>query len=402
VTVLGGLLARSEERAIQATTWGTWQGDDFLPTWSGANVDNDSAIRHLTVYGCARFIADGIGTLPVDTFRSTSDGPVPLSNPRWLEEPFGDLDRVAWCGQVLLSLLLAGNAYCWRDFTPSGQLTLRPLNPDQVSVRADGGRKLYTIAGNGPFDSMRVLHIPGLMWPGSDVGLSPVEMARQTVGIGMSAEEFGARFFGQGAVMSGVIEVPADQPPEKSREMAKGWARHHSGKAKSHLPGVLTGGATWKQTSITNEQAQFLDTRKFTASQIASQMFLIDPAEMGLPVDGSSLTYANLEQRNARKVQVTFLPWLVRLERALSAELAAPRYVKFNVGGLLRGDMKTRFDSYRVALGPDVPFMEPNEARAFEDWQPLPEEALVVAAPEPRSRRVERDELGQVVRVVEE
>jgi phage portal protein BeeE len=98
-------------------------------------------------------------------------------------------------------------------------------------------------------------------------------------------------------------------------------------------------------------------------------MFQIDPAEMGLPVDGSSLTYANLEQRNARKVQVTFLPWITRLETALTSMLPRPQYVKLNVNGLLRGDTKTRFEAYGVGI--DKKFILPNEARDFEDWAPI-------------------------------
>src|SRR5690606_30345444 len=111
--------------------------------------------------------------------------------------------------------------------------------------------------------------------------------------------------------------------------------------------------------------------RKFTAAQIASEMFLLDPTEMGYPVEGSSLTYANQEHRNTRRVQVTYLPWITRLERFLTGLLPTGEFVKFNVGGLLRGDTKTRFDAYRVALGPDAPFMDVDQVRELEDWAPL-------------------------------
>jgi HK97 family phage portal protein len=137
------------------------------------------------------------------------------------------------------------------------------------------------------------------------------------------------------------------------------------------LPGVLQDGAVWKPTGVTNEQAQFLATRKFTAGEIAGQMFLLDPSDLGIPVEGTSLTYANLEQRNARRLQVALLPWIVRIEAAISALLFNPRYMKFNVNGFLRGDLKTRFESY--AIGIQNQFLEPNEAREFEDWSPLPE-----------------------------
>jgi len=121
---------------------------------------------------------------------------------------------------------------------------------------------------------------------------------------------------------------------------------------------------------VTNEQAQFLQTQQFTAAEIASFMFQIDPTEFGMSMDkGSSITYANLEQRNARKVAVTYLPWIVRLETAFSALLAQPRFMKFNVNGLLRGDLQTRYGSYETGITNG--FLLRSEARAFEDLRPI-------------------------------
>jgi HK97 family phage portal protein len=357
-----GLRARDEVRAVQATAWGEW-GDSGGQTWAGTPVTTSSSLQLLTVYGCVRFIADGIATLPLHAHRA--DG-TQLPNPRWLDYPFGDLDRVGWMTQVLTSLLLDGNAYLWVSAAGSN-LQLMPLDPGSVKVRAENGVRTYTINGT-VVDPVNLLHIPGIMYPGTVKGLSPVEAARQSIGQGMAAQEFGAKFFGQGATMSGVIEAPAEMPPGATEEMARAWARKHSGKGKSHLPGVLTGGATWKTTGVTNEQAQFLETRQFTAAEIAGQMFLIDPSELGIGVTGTSLTYANLEQRATRRVQVTYLPWIVRIENALSALLARPRYVKVNVNGLLRGDTKTRYETYQIGIANQI--IDPAEAREFEDLPP--------------------------------
>ncbi len=371
-------LTRPERRAIQATAFGTWPGESSGETYAGTSVDPGNAMQLLTVYGCVAFIADGISTLPVDVYRNTPTGKVEAPKPEWLVHPTPDLTFESWAGQVLTSLLIAGNAYLFRDITPSGAMTLAPIDPTKVDVRRQGGRKFFLIDGQ-MFDSARVVHIPGLMYPGSDVGLSPVEMARQTIGGGMAAEEFAGKFFDQGAVMSGVIEVPGDLNPDNARLMAKSWKRAHSGKDKAHLPGVLVGGATWKPTGVTNDQAQFLETRKFTAAQIAGLMFRIDPSELGIAVDGTSLTYANQQQRNIRKREVTFLPWTVRLETAISAMLPQPRYMKFNFEGLLRGDVKTRFETYKLASDINTaaaaigqpPLLTTPEMREFEDFEPL-------------------------------
>lgn len=368
MTVLGAL-ARREATPQNLTAWGDWGGAGGQ-TWAGATVSNETALQLLTVYGCNRFICDGISTLPVDVLRRRADGsPEPVRRPpAFIAKPTPYLDFTAWATQALTSLLMAGNFYASLERSGGEIKWLHPLDPQKVTVNRERGRKVYVIDGIR-YTDFEILHIPGVMWPGSDIGLSPLEAARQTIGQGMSAQEYGSRYFGQGASLSGVIEVPGELTPEQAKALARDWSRKHGGKDKSGLPGVLQGGAAWKPTGVTNEQSQFLETRKFTATEIASQMFQIDPAEMGLPVDGSSLTYANLEQRNARKVQVTFLPWIVRIEKALTSLVPRPQYVKLNVNGLLRGDTKTRFEAYEIGLRSK--FMVPNEPREFEDWAPL-------------------------------
>lgn len=367
MTVLGALASRADRpsNAIQATPWGDW-GDGGTATYAGTPVSVSNATNLLTVYGCNRFICDGISTLPIDVYGPAGE----VDPPGWLAQPTPDLDFISWATQVITSWLLAGNAYVLPVYGRREVQSVHPLDPTKVVVRRENGRKVFAV-NERTYTSAQVFHSPGVMFPGADIGLSPVGAAMQMIGSGMAAEEFAGRQFGQGLTMSGVIEVPGELEPLQARKMARSFAEKHGGKSKTGLPGVLQGGAQWKPTGVTNEQAQFLETRGFTASQIAAEMFLIDPAEMGLPVTGTSLTYANLEQRNARKVQVTFLPWIVRLEKLINSLLPVGQYVKLNVNALLRGDTKTRFDAYRVALGPDVPFMEANEARAFEDWPPM-------------------------------
>jgi HK97 family phage portal protein len=240
-----------------------------------------------------------------------------------------------------------------------------------VDVTRDNGRKVITI--NGKPVERGVLHSPGMMWPGAVRGMSPLEAARQTIGAGLSAEEYAARFFGEGSVPDGVIEVPGDLDPAELRAMASGWAKSHGGKSNRRLPGVLKGDAKWKPTAVTNEQAQFLQTRGFNASLIAAQVYLIDPAEIGLPVPGTSLTYTNQEERSIRKVQVTFLPWIVRLENLVTSLLPAGEYAKLNVSSLLRSDTKARFEAYGTGLEHD--FITVDEVRALEDLPPLPPKA---------------------------
>ncbi len=398
--MFGARAASVEERTIGSLPWGSWGDDGATNTAAGARVTVRSAVEcSLAVNGCARFIADGISTLPVDVFRGKGRDRVEVNKPRWLDEPTVDLSFTDWAGQMLVSVLTDGNALARKVFDSAGALAeLVPFDPGTVSVRRERGRRCYFVNGR-EVDAHEVLHISGIMFPGADVGLSPVEAARQTIGRTIAVEDFAGKFFSQGANLSGVIEDPGPVDPAKATETARIWARLHSGNRKAHLPGVLQGGAVWKPTGVTNEQAQFLQTHQFTQAQIAAFMFLIDPTEFGVSSDkGSSVTYANLVQRNQRKVQVTFLPWIVRLEHALSKLLPQPRYIKFNVDGLLRAEAKTRFEMYEIASRINTaaqaqgmkPFMVTDEMRDFEDWQPTDEAfptpaAVPAAAPEAKS-----------------
>ena len=370
----------TEERA-QATTWGTWSGESN----GTVSVTESSAMQVLAVAGCVRLITDSIATLPVDVFSST-DG-VEASKPEWLRRPTIDLDFSAWCTQVLTSLLIHGNAYIvvTRNATNS-IVELVPVDPGSVTVhRPVGGRKQYIVAGR-PYLG-EIVHIRGMMLPGSDVGLSPLEYARKSIALGIAAVDFGADQLDQFNNMPGVIEDPGKPSPDLVTATANAWKRARA-KRNRGLPGYLTGGATWKPTGVTNEQAQFLQTRQWTAAEIAGQVFLIDPRELGIPITGSTLDYTNAESRKTNLLTKALLPWIVRIEQAINDLLPRPRYMKFNVDGFLRGDSAARWTTYEaamrintaaVALGMD-PVLVTAEMRDFEDLGAVPE--LPHAAPD--------------------
>lgn len=376
MSVARRLFEGREERAITKASQplGEWAGDNYGGTWSGASVNRDTAMQLATVWGCVKFICDGISTLPVDVYRKVNGAPAAQPKPSWLTSPTPTLDLVSWMTQVLSSLLLAGNAFCEIRRAQGVVRELVPIDPAHVQVRVIDGRKVFQV-GAKTFSTFDMLHIAGPMSAGALVGMSPLEAARQTIGAGLAAEEFAARYFGQGLTMAGVIENPGDLNPDNARAMASSFARRHSGKDKAHLPGVLVGGATWKPTSVTAEQAQFLQTRKFTDSLIAGRIFLIDPTELGIPLDGTTLTYQNALDRTIRKIEVTFLPWIVRLENAWSSLFRLTgddvSYVKLNADALKRGDIKTRFETYKIA--DDIGLYETDEMRALEDLPPLPD-----------------------------
>lgn len=378
--MLGSLFRREEareERAMQVTGFGPWGGSSMAS--AGVNVNADTALNLLTVYGCVQLIADTIATLPFDVFRKNSSGdPVGLATPRWLEQPNPQADRTQFLTQVLTSLLLDGNAYLLAEPFVSAPQRLEIVHPDDVQIRIEDAKPVYYLKNARWTRPDSLLHLRGITLPGQIRGLSPVESARQALGLGLAAQEFGGRFFGNGQNLSGVIEVPGDMSPDQAAVVRQKWGRDHRGLANAHEPGVLTGGATWKPISVTPEQAQFLDTRRFSATEIAAQMFLVDPTLLGIATSGQSLTYANLEQRGIHLAQYTLMRWIVRLERAFTMMLPSPQYTKFNVNGLQRADLKTRYEA--DAIGINAGFLLRNEARTKEDLTALPEQQQLSGA----------------------
>lgn len=368
--MLGSLFRRDETRAMQVTPFGYWGSSGTSA--AGVTVNHETALNLLTVYGCVSLISDTIATLPLDVYRRGADGePVPLQTPRWLEQPNQGADRTQFLTQILTSLLLDGNAYLLAFPFVSAPQRLEIIHPDDVQIREEQGVSVYYLKGRRWSDPDSLLHLRGITLPGQIKGLSPVESARQALGLGLAAQEFGARFFGSGQNLSGVIEVPGEMTQDQAALIRQKWARDHSGMRNAHEPGVLVGGASWKPISVTPEQAQFLDTRRFSATEIAAQMFLVDPTLLGIASSGQSLTYANLEQRGIHLAQYTLMRWIVRLERAFSMMLPRPQYVKFNVNGLQRADLKTRYEAYQIGLA-GAPFLTPDEARSKEELGPMP------------------------------
>lgn len=370
---------RPEEERSGGLADPRWWGASTTSTFAGRSVTATSSLQLLTVASCVKFISDAIATLPIDVYRKVNGQPEEMPKPAWLLHPTVELTFTEWCTQVLSSLLLDGNAYLFVSRNTAGAIVeLQPVSASRVSVRREGSKRIYTVDGVDLTRGEELLHLKGWMLAGSLTGLSPVEYARQSIGLGLAALEYGGQFFDGEGNMPGVIEAPRVMPPDRLTAMAENWRRRRQ-KGGRGLPGILDDGATFKPTGVTNEQAQFLATRGYTAAEIAGQMFLIDPTDLGIPVEGSQITYANLEQRNVRRVQVTYLPWITRLEEALSALLSNPRYMKFNVSGLLRGDTLSRWQTYGIAERINKsaqergasPVLETSEMRAFEEYPPV-------------------------------
>jgi len=396
--MLANLFERRAIRDPALAAWGRGDDLDLAPGSSaGMRVDEHSSMQLLAVFSCVRVISDSIAMLPVDVYRGRGGETQSIPTPVWIDQPNVDTDRVAFLVQTIVSLLLRGNAYWLVVRNDGGQITeLWTLHPDMVQGEANGMRKAFRIQGQR-FDG-ELVHIPAMLFPGSKVGVDPISAARDAIGLGLATQTFGSKFFAQGAMPSGVITSPGIVTPEQAKELAQSWRAAHGGVNRSNLPAVLTGGAAYTPIAITPEQSQFLETRRYNDEQIYRLFGLQHPFT---PMGGSSMTYANTEQLGTDVTRFTFMPWIVRLEHAISRLLPRPQFAKFNLDAFLRSALRDRYESYKTGI--ETGFLEVNEVRAWENLDPMdtPPAEPEAASPDDAMRAEARDEPRRVeVRVV--
>jgi HK97 family phage portal protein len=246
------------------------------------------------------------------------------------------------------------------------------LNPAKVEIRKDKiGSVVYIHEGeNKPLTKNEVIHIPDVVRPGQIRGISRVIALKDNFGLAIALESYAARFFGQGATTQGLIEFPGNLTPDQAKNLVDGFDARHRGFRKSHKTGVLSGGAKYVQTTMENDRAQFIDSRRMAVEDVA-RAFNIPPHLLGLP---GTNTYSSVEQNNIAFVTHTLRPIVQKLESAFTPLMAnepggATAFVKFTLDGLLRGDANSRFSAYSVGL--QAGYLTINDIRRLEDLPPV-------------------------------
>lgn len=376
MSILRRLLGGPEERALSyQDVWGAGGPTVGGKSKAGIAVDPGKALSLSAAYACIRVLSEDVAALPLDTFAKAADRRLPAPTPRWLATPNPEITAFELFERLMGSLATHGNAYAHivRDPEDGRPLELWPLDAGEVTPERDPDtRELRFKVGKGPQPEYvpwpLMVHIRGLTAKGNDLkGISPIEKAREAIGLGLAAEEFGARFFANGAAAGGVLEVAGQLDDEMAARIARRWVKAHGGLGQSHLPAVLEGGAAWKPLTIPPDQAQFLETRKFQVAEVA-RFFRMPPHKIG---DLERATFSNIEHQGIDYVVSTLRPWLVRIESALRWLLPPGQYARFNVAGLLRGDVQSRYTAYSQARA--AGWMTVNEIRALEDLPPVAE-----------------------------
>lgn len=380
-------LFRSRDKP-QNRTVGSSYSFFFGGTTSGKSVNEMSAMQMTAVYSCVRILAEAVAGLPLHLYRYTENESKvkAIEHPLYRllhDEPNPEMSSFVFRETLMTHLLLWGNAYAQIIRNGKGEVIgLYPLMPNKMSVDRDrDGRLWYTYTRSSeeaptmkgstvklyPYD---VLHIPGLGFDGL-VGYSPIAMAKNSIGMGIACEEYGARFFANGAAPSGVLEYPGTiKDPQKIRDS---WNATFKGSANAHKVAVLEEGMKYTQIGISPEQAQFLETRKFQINEIA-RIFRVPPHMVG---DLEKSSFSNIEQQSLEFVKYTLEPWIVRWEQSLMRILLSPDekqtyFVKFNLEGLLRGDYQSRMQGYAIAR--QNGWMSANDIRELENLDKIPAE----------------------------
>lgn len=354
---------------------------DFLGNSnSGVRVDEFRAMQTSAVYACVKILAETVASLPLHLFRKGKNGKNETADQHPLfsclyEMPNEEMTSFEFREIMMTSLLLWGNAYA-RIIRRKGHVEqLWYMKPQNVTVERDSqtGRIKYTYTDDITNQTYvyrpdQVFHIKGLSLDGVK-GLSPIAQAREAVGLSLATEEYGAKFFGNGARPGGVLEHPGIlKDPEKLRES---WNKVYQGTRNSHKVAVLEEGMKYHTIGIAPEDAQFLETRKYQVNEIC-RIFRVPPHLVG---DLERATFSNIEHQSIEFVQHTIRPWLVRWEQAISRSLLDESerliyFAKFNVDGLLRGDYKSRMEGY--AIGRQNGWLSINDIRRLEDMSLVP------------------------------
>jgi HK97 family phage portal protein len=349
-------------------------------TVAGSVVTPDSALRLTAVFAAIRLLSSSISSLPLITYNTTTDGKQPATSSTLFtvlkDKPNKWQTSAEWREMMACHFLLRGNAYSQIVRDGSGRVReLIPLHPDRVTpfivndtiaykyVPAEGGEKTFL--------AHEIHHWRGMSLDGVE-GVSPITWARETIGLSMAAEDFGGAYFGNGTVLSGVLEHPNKLGDTAYDRLKKSWADRHQGVTQSHKPAILEEGMTWKQLGVKPEEAQFLETRKFQVAEIA-RLYGVPPHMIG-DVDGSTSWGTGIEQQSIGFVTYSLNPILVKIEQAMKRDLLnlssqSNMFVKFNTNALMRGDSASRADYYNKMWG--LGSMNSDEIRAFEDMNKI-------------------------------
>lgn len=346
-------------------------------TYTGKRVSSQRAMRLTAVFSCVRVLAESIGMLPCNLYQTTESGKKKASGERLHKllslQPNGYMTPQEFWELAILCLCLRGNFYAYKVKVFGEVSELLPLDPGCVEPKLNSRwEPVYQVTfpdgsvdvlGQDEIWHVRIMTLDGL------VGLNPIAYAREAISLGLATEEHGSRLFSNGAVTSGVLRTDQELSDAAYDRLKADFEEKHQGLGNAHRPMILEMGLDWKSMALNAEDSQFLETRKFQLEEIC-RLFRV-PLHMVQNTDRA--TFSNIENLGIGFINYTLVPYLTRIEQRINVGLIRKSrqgsfYAKFNAGALLRGDMKSRFESYATAINWGI--YSPNDCRELEDLNP--------------------------------
>lgn len=347
------------------------------PSKAGVSVSETTALRNVAVLACLRILSETPASLPLFVYRRLPNG----GKERAMDHPaysvLHDMANPEMTAMTLRETVQGhavswGNGYAYIVREHGFVKELWPLLPDRTHPERIKGELVYRVTlPNGEqriLNSFDVLHIVGFGYDGLK-GYNPIQLARESIGLGLAVEEFGARFFGQGTNMGGIVEHPGKLGPQAHDNLKSSLSQSYQGLGKSHLLLVLEEGMKYQKLGLAPNDSQFLETRKYQVTDIA-RLFRVPPH---LIADLDRSTYNNIEHMGIDFVVHTLRPWLVRWEQALNYKLFTPRerkefFAEHLIDGLMRGDAKSRAEALSTLRQNGI--INADEWRAIENMNP--------------------------------
>lgn len=352
------------------------------PGPAGVVVNEKTALRASAVWACIRLLAGDLASVPLILYRRRDNGKERAdSHPLYAvlhDAPNDEIDSFRFVELMMTWLLTWGNAYAEVVADEDGRVrALWPLAPWLVMPERarPNGQVVYRVqlpeGGQAVLPRDQILHVAGLGYDGL-VGYSPIRVAaREAIGLALATQEYGARFFSQGARPGIVLEHPGRLSDKARENLRQSWEALHGGLSRSHRVAILEEGMKLSTFGVPPEDSQFVETRKFQVTDIA-RIFGVPPHMIGDHEKGA--TYASVEQQSIDYVTHTLRPWAVRIERAIYQQLLTRlerrRYfAEFLLDGLLRGDTVSRYRAY--AIGRQWGWLSANDVRRLENMDPI-------------------------------
>lgn len=337
----------------------------FYSNYSGELVNEYTAFAHSALYGAVTLLSDAIAVMPLELLRIRGGRTERLPTPSVLIRPNEQQTMFDFIHQTVMMLSLHGCAYIYAP-RKAGELPpeMKNIHPNQVKPVSDvTSSSLFYDIGKERYTQSEIRAIHWVLFPGQTRGISPLEAQRNTIGMGIAMDRFLSQFYGEGATPSSVLETDQQVSQQQADLLRQTWEDSH---VKHRRPAVLSGGLKWRSITTSASDMQMIQHRESIIRDIARAYRI--PLNLIVGSGGETQTYQNVEQSGINFVRYTLMPWMRRIEDAISEMLPLTQKVRFNADEFMRADVTTRVRAEQIQIMSGT--LSPNEAREMENREP--------------------------------